>query len=145
MPFHDDRFKINRFIRLKKILHKYDNGQSQWSIRSRSRNVAECCGGRPFKWGFHAVYHRVGWGGDVIFGWKDNSHRSDIDTHTANTMSRSQWSLGNGHFVWPSLPFAVTELGGVMVKFYSIYQICSPFSGWCIITTCVSSSVLWFS
>ena len=93
------------------------------------------------------IYHRVGWGGDVIFGWKDNSHRSDIDTHThnthrANTTSRFQWYMA---ILSDPLPFAATEMGGVMVKFYSIYQICSPFSGWCIITTRVSSSVLWFS
>ena len=55
IPFDDDRFKIHRFIRLKKILHKNVSGQSQWSIRSCSRNVPGCCGGRPFKWGFHAV------------------------------------------------------------------------------------------
>ena len=28
------------------------------------------------------IYYRLGWGADVIFVWKDNSHRSDIDTHT---------------------------------------------------------------
>ena len=141
---------------LKKILHKYVYGQSQWSISSRSRNVSGCRGGRPFKWGFHAVSEwtdTTGWGGEGMSSLGGRIiHIGQILTHThthntlrANAMSRSQWSIGNGHFFWHSLLFAAIELAGIMVKFYSIYQICSPFSGWCIITTCVSSSVLWFS
>ena len=41
-------------------------------------------------------------------------------------------------FAWLfSSHFTVIELGRVMVKFYNVYQTYSPFSGWCVISTCV--------
>ena len=145
--FDDNRFKINRFIRLKKILHKYVLVNLNYVldllaatslgvvVRDLSIEVFTRSPSEP-------IYHRVGWG----TGWGGERmsslggryrHRSDIDTLThntrrANTMSRSQWSKGNGHFFWPSLPFATTELGGVVVKFYSIHQICSSLFFWLV-------------
>ena len=135
IPFYDNKLKTDRFKKLKKILHNYVFGKSQWSIRSRGRNVPVYFGGRSFKWGFHAVseWTDLPQGGVSSLGGRiihiDHTHTGTHarthatlntqhthnththTTHTANTVISSQWSMGNGHFVWPFSSICYNRVG----------------------------------
>ena len=108
-----------------------------------------------FQWGFHGLRVKRsttvdgggGWGiisGGRIFDFDQILVHTHI--YDMYSMGWSQWSMGKCYFVWLfSSSFTAIELGRAMVEFYNIYQICSPFSGWCVITKCVSFSVLWLN
>ena len=106
IPFDDNRLKINRFKRLKKILHQYvlvNLNEVLDLVASTSRGivVSDISNEVFMQSPSEPINHRVEAGTGVIFGWKDNSHRSNIGTHTKHTHSQYDEQIPMIYGEWP--------------------------------------------